>query len=173
MSAPEFTEDELATLRRFEAAPFAPEAKYLDCNILVPTGEIRPAHEVVPAPDFDGTAAQWSTHYLAQAHAAHGLGLHLMRQMGDIAGAPVADIQEMADAYADFAHLFAVGYLLRHVSDDVARELAEVLELGDNLELTYEWLDKAGVAAEHIRSEPSRSERVAAVEARRATQERA
>jgi len=171
MTTPEFTADELTTLRRFEAAPFAPEAKYRDCNILVPTGEIRPPHEVVPSPDFDGTAAQWSTYYLAHAHAAHGLALHLMRQMSVIAEAPVADVQEMGNAYADFADQFAIGYLLRHVSDEVARELAQVLEFGDNLELTYEWLDQAGVAPEHIQSYPSQAESIAIGEARRAAME--
>lgn len=168
MSETEFTAEELATLRRFEQAPFAPECRYRDMNPLVPTGEIRPAHEVAPPPGPDSTAAEWSAYYLAQSYAAHGLGLHLMRLLDDFRDAPVADVQEMSNAYAEHAHLFALGFLLRHVSDDVARTLAELLEMGETDELTFEWLRNAGVNPQHIRSDLTRAEAIAAGEARRA-----
>lgn len=171
MSAPDFTEIEADTLRRFEAAPFAPEAKYRDMNALVPTGDIRPAHEVVPEPDRQtGTAAEWSAYYLAKSYAAHGLGLHFVRAVTrrDAETVPVETYIEMGDAYADAAHTFAVGYLLRHVPDQIARELAGILEMADSDELAYDWLKATGIDPQHIRSYPTRAEEIAAGEARRA-----
>ncbi|HEU5026619.1 MAG TPA: hypothetical protein VFV01_17010 [Spirillospora sp.] len=170
----DFSPGELATLRRFEDTPFAPEAKYLDMNPLVPTGDIRPADEVVPEPDPDtGTAAEWSAHYLAQSYAAHGLGLHYIRTVTkpNAGTIPVETYIDMGDAYAEAAHTFAVGYLLRHVPDDVARELAGILEMADSDELAYDWLKAAGVEPQHIRSAPTRAESIAVGEARRAERE--
>lgn len=166
----DFTPEELATLRRFEAAPFAPEAKYRDMNALVPTGDIRPAHEVVPEPDSNsGTAAEWSAYYLAKSYAAHGLGLHYVQTVTrpDAGTIPVETYIEMGDAYAEAAHTFAVGYLLRHVPDGIARELAGALEMADSDELAYDWLKAAGIEPQHIRSTPTRAEAIAAGEARR------
>jgi len=171
---PDFTPEELATLRRFEGAPFAPEAKYRDMNPLVPSGEIRPAHEVVPPPDpRTGTAAEWSAHYLAKSYAAHGLGLHFVRSVtrGDAEAVPVETYVEMRDAYAEAAHTFAVGYLLRHVSDEIAQELAAILEMADSDELTYDWLLAAGINPQQIRSDATRAESIADGEARRAQRE--
>jgi len=168
-TCPEFTDDELATLRRFEQAPHAPEAKCRDMNPLVPTGDIRPADQVVPHPaDLDVTAAQLSNYYAAQSYAAHGLGRHLMRRIKDFTAAPVADVQEMGDAYADMAHHFAIAYLLRHVPDEVARDLTAILEMGDSDEWVWQWLKEAGVNPQHIASAPDRAECVAAGEASRA-----
>lgn len=174
MAAPDFTAEQLATLRRFEAVPFAPEAKYRDMNALVPTGEIRPAHEVVPEPDPDtGTAAEWSAHYLAKSYAAHGLGLHFVHAVTRPAAGviPMETYIDMGDAYAEAAHTFAVGYLLRHVPDDIARELAGILEMADSDELAYDWLKAAGINPQHIRSDPTRAENIAAGKVRRAEHE--
>jgi hypothetical protein len=166
----EFTDDQLATLRRIEKAPFAPEARYRDMNPLVPTGEIRPAHEVVPHPDLTtGTAAEWSSYYLAQAYAEHGLGLHLMHQLGDMRTADVGELQEMGNAYVRFADYFALGFLMRHVSDEVARDLGSILDFGDTLdEWTVQWLTEAGIDPQRIRSSATREEDRAEGERRRA-----
>jgi hypothetical protein len=146
VSAAEFTEAEMATLQRFQAAAFAPEAGIRDMNPLVPSGEIRHAHEVVPEPDLaTGTAAQWSTYFLAAAYAQAQLGRHLIHRTRGERPADPADIAAVGEAYARLADLFSLGFLFRHVSDEVARDLAEIHDTGEAVEVLWDWLTEVGI----------------------------
>jgi len=142
----EFTEAELATLERFDAAPSRsgwPEAP------LTPPGPIVPAHELVPQPSTEtGTAAEWSTYYLARAYAHERLATHVLpRGLG-----LDADWTDYIDAVHQYVDAFSIAFLLRRVTDEVARELMSWLEAGDTpSEFTYQWLQEAGVDPRRIR----------------------
>jgi len=150
-SLQEFSPQELATLQRLDGQPHArPECRVIDLRPLTPTGPILRAYELVPQPDEEtGTAAVWSTHYLAEACAAEKLAHHLMpRNAG-----PDDDWTDYLAALGDFVHLFSIGFLMRHVSDETARELANSLYAGDVAdEWMYQWLRETGVDPGRIRS---------------------
>jgi hypothetical protein len=125
--------------------------------------------DLVPEPNAEtGSAAEFSTYYLAQAAAAMGLVNETMRPAFD--GEPnMTAMLDYTDAIMDFVHLFAIGKLLRQVDDDAARELASWLEAGEQAdEWTWQWLSEAGVDPELIDRLPTRQERAEHYERRRA-----
>lgn len=167
LDALDFTAAEIATLCRFEETPDAPESRVIDASPLVPTGQIRPADEVAPQPDLvRGTAAEWSAHYLADAYAHAQLGRYFVRTMGDFRAADFEEVREMSRAYERLAELFSLGLLFRHVSDEVARELGEILKTGETVEVLWNWLSEAGINPHHIKTAPTHAELQQAAERR-------
>jgi len=163
----EFSDLEMATLARFDAAqarfPWAEEP-------LTPTGPIVHAHELVPQPSTEtGTAAEWSTYYLARACAQERLATFLVpRGVG-----PDDELTDYLAALTQFVSDFSIAFLLRRVPDEVAQELMGWLDSGDVAdEWTYQWLREAGVNPGHIRSALTRDE-IRAERERRLTQLRA
>jgi hypothetical protein len=100
-------------------------------------------HEVYPAPDLDtGTAAEWSTYHLVRACAYGKLVQHVI--LDD-------DPLQTSTAILGFIGEFAQSYLLARVSDDVARNLAGILDAGDVAdEIAWELLAKQGIHPDSI-----------------------
>lgn len=113
--------------------------------------EQRFPHEIVPEPnEATGTAAEWATYHLARAQAAEQLSMHL-------AGTDQFDAQ-MA-AVTVFIGEFAQAFLLEHVSDEVARELAGILAAGDVApEIIWERLEARGIDPRGIKRFATREE---------------
>lgn len=124
------------------------------------TAEQQRAWDLVPRPNADtGTAAEYSTYYLAQAAAGMKLAQEAMKgAFGE--HKDTTAMLDYTDAVQSFVHLFAIGFLMRRVSDDVARELDAWLESGDQAdEWTWQWLNEAGVNPDLIRRLSTRQER--------------
>jgi hypothetical protein len=108
-----------------------------------PAVEPRLPHDVYPAPDLDtGTAAEWSTYHLVRACAYGKLMQHVI--LGD-------DPLQTSSAILGFIAEFAQHYLLARVSDDVARDLAGILDAGDIAdEIVWDELSKRGIHPDTI-----------------------
>ena len=169
----EFSAHELETLRRVDATPSTRDGGYLNDQPITPAGPIVPVEELLQRPDLDtGTAAEWSTWFLAHSWAHRNAALQDMPRPareargGDRpapARAASGDMLSYLVHHNQFADTYLIGHLLRHVPDDVAREVMTYLDDGDAAnEALHAWLAEAGVKSERIRS----AESIALVQAR-------
>lgn len=175
MPLEEFTPAELEKLAEFDAArnervPFAEEP-------LTPTGPIVYPHEMVPHPMAQpdgyrtGTAEEWARAEAARAWAQRGLSWHLVSNPSLSSKTP-EEMHDYIAEHSEWVDQFSIWFLLRHVSDDVVRELGEILDAGDCLdEMLWDWLNGQGIDAKRIRSFPTRAEAIERQTQRRAERE--